>query len=51
MNEIILEKTPVSTREMINKHVEHLEDLVRDNRKNTENVQRATLQLQDRVDN
>ena len=51
MKKIILEKTPTSTREMVNECVEHLEGLVQDNRKNTENVWSPILQLQDRVDN
>ena len=51
LNEIILEKTPTSDRELVNERVEHLEGLIRDNRRNTENVRSAIIQLQDRVDN
>ena len=51
LNEIILEKTPTSDRELVNECVKHLEDLIQDNRRNTENVRSAIIQLQDRVDN
>ena len=51
LNEIILEKTPASTRDLVNERIKHLEGLVRDNRRNTENVRSAIIQLQDRVDN
>ena len=51
LNKIILEKTPTSARELVNECVEHLEGLVRDNRRNTENVRSVIIQLQDKVDN
>ena len=51
LHKIILEKTPASTRELVNEPFEHLEGLVRDNGRNTENVRSAIIQLKDRVDN
>ena len=51
LNEIILEKTPTFTREVVNERVKHLEGLIRDNQRNTKNVRSAIIQLQDRVDN
>ena len=41
LNEIILEKTPTSAKELVNECVEHLEGLVQDNPRNTENVRIA----------
>ena len=51
LNEIILEKTPTFTREVVNERVKHLEGLIRDNQRNTKNVRSAIIQLQDRVEN
>ena len=44
LNKIFLEKTPTS-------YLLHLEGLIQDNRRNTENVRSSIIQLQDRVDN
>ena len=51
LNETALEKTHRSDSDLVNERVEHLEGLIQDNQKNTENVKRAINQLQDRVDN
>ena len=51
LNEIILDRSLASTMESVSEQVKQLEGVVRDNRKNTENVRSAIIQLKDRVDN